>query len=54
MSDTAVITDPSKNDKDGTSEVPAHPPLTSIAGYFDWSNHTKSRGIYVPSLLVAY
>ena len=32
MSNTAVITDPSKNNMDGTSEVPAHPPLTSIAG----------------------
>ena len=34
MSNTAVITDPSKNNMDGTSEVRAHPPLTSIAGHF--------------------
>ena len=34
MSNTAVITDPSKNYMDGTSEVTAHPLLTSIAGHF--------------------
>ena len=53
MSNTAVIIDPSKNNMDGTSEVSAHPPLTSIAGHFDWSNqHIKSRGGFLPSVLV--
>ena len=46
MSNTAVITDPSKNNMDGTSEVSAHPPLTSIAGHFDWSNqHIKKVAV---------
>ena len=43
MSDTAVITDPSKNNMDGTSEVPAHPPLTSIAGHFTGAERSHRK-----------
>ena len=54
MSNTTAITDPSKNNMDGTIEVSALPPLTSIAGHLRVvkQSHQKARGIYVPSLLV--
>ena len=47
ISTAVVITDPLKNNMDCTTPGLAHPPLTSITGHFEWSNHHIKKPRYL-------